>query len=65
MTLRQKLLTLDIIVLLSIAVFAIFMNETDHQDLLIKFYVPVMLTVYYLGRYIPLQIVKKHMKNQS
>ena len=65
MTLRKKLLTLDIIVLLSIAVFAIFMNETDHQDLLIKFYVPIMLTVYYLGRYIPLQIVKKHIKNQS
>ena len=65
MNLRQKLLTLDIIVLLAIAVFALLMNETKHQDFLIKFYIPIMLTVYFIGRYIPLQIVKKHLKNNQ
>jgi len=65
MNLRQKLLILDIIVLLAIAVFALLMNETKHQDILIKFYIPIMLTAYFIGRYIPLQIVKKHLNNNQ
>ncbi len=65
MTLRQKLLTLDIIVLLGIAVFALLMNEYGKQAILIKYFIPIMLTAYFIGRYIPLQIVKKHLtKNQ-
>ncbi len=65
MTLRQKLLTLDIIVLLGIAVFALMMNQIGKQEILIKYFIPIMLTAYFIGRYIPLQIVKKHLhKNQ-
>ncbi len=62
MTLRQKLLTLDIIVLLAIAVFALLMNQFFGKDFLVRFFVPIMLTVYYIGRHIPLIIVKKHLK---
>ncbi len=62
MNLRQKLLTLDIIVLLLIAVFALLMNEFNKQELVIKYLIPIMLTVYFIGRYIPLQIVQKHLK---
>jgi len=66
MTLRQKLLTLDIIVLLTIAVFALVMNETGNEEILIKYFIPIMLTAYFIGRYLPLKIVKKHLtKNQS
>ncbi len=65
MTLRQKLLTLDIVVLLGIAVFALMMNQIGKQEILIKYFIPIMLTAYFIGRYIPLQIVKKHLhKNQ-
>ncbi len=64
MTLRQKLLTLDIIVLLAIAVFALLINEFIGKDFLVKFFIPIMLTVYYIGRHIPLIIVKKHLKKQ-
>ncbi len=64
MTLRQKLLTLDIIVLLSIAVFALLTNEYIGKDFLVKYFIPIMLTVYYIGRHIPLIIVKKHLKKQ-
>jgi hypothetical protein len=65
MTLKQKLLTLDIIVLLAIAIFALSMIETGNQEILIKYFIPIMLTAYFIGRYIPLQIVKKHLqKNQ-
>ncbi len=65
MTLRQKLLTLDIIVLLAIAVFSLLMNEFAKQDILIKYFIPIMLTAYFIGRYIPLQIVKKHLNKQN
>ena len=65
MTLRQKLLTLDIIVLLAIAVFALLMNDAGQQEILIKYFIPIMLTAYFIGRYIPLQIVKKHLNNQK
>jgi hypothetical protein len=63
MTLRQKLLTLDIIVLLAIAIFWLLVNEANQQDKIIRFFIPIMLTAYFIGRYIPLQIVKKHLKN--
>ncbi len=62
MTLRQKLLTLDIIVLLTIALFALLINEFVGKEFLAKYFIPIMLTVYYVGRHIPLIIVKKHMK---
>ena len=65
MTLRQKLLTLDIVVLLAIAVFSLLMNDTGKQEILIKYFIPIMLTAYFIGRYIPLQIVKKHLNNQN
>ena len=65
MNLRQKLLTLDIIVLLLIAVFALLMNEFNKQELVIKYLIPIMLTVYFIGRYIPLQIVKKYLRNDG
>ena len=65
MTLRQKLLTLDIVVLLAIAVFSLLINDAGKQDILIKYFIPIMLTAYFIGRYIPLQIVKKHLNNQN
>ena len=65
MNLRQKLLTLDIVVLLLIAVFALLMNEWGKQDILVKYFIPIMLTVYFIGRYIPLQIVKKHLRDKG
>ncbi len=65
MTLRQKLLTLDIIVLLTIAVFSLLINEAGKQEILIKYFIPIMLTAYFIGRYVPLQIVKKHLNNQN
>jgi len=65
MTLRQKLLTLDIIVLLLIAFVWLAVNEWGKQEVLLKYFVPVMLTAYFIGRYIPLQIVKKHLQNKG
>ncbi len=65
MNLRQKLLGLDIIVLLAIAVFFLLMKQWGQQEILLKYYIPVMLTAYFIGRYIPLQIVKKHLKNNK
>ena len=65
MNLRQKLLTLDIIVLLVIAVISLAVNEWGNPEILVKYFIPIMLTAYFVGRYIPLQIVKKHMKNEN
>jgi len=65
MNLRQKLLSLDIVVLLIIAIFWLVINEMEKQEWLIKFYIPIMLTAYFIGRYIPLQIVKKHLKKNQ
>ncbi len=65
MTLRQKLLTLDIIVLLLIAVIALAFNEWGKQEWMVKYFIPIMLTAYFIGRYIPLQIVKKHLENNQ
>lgn len=65
MTLKQKLLTLDITVLLLIAVFSILMNEWEKQEILVKYFIPIMLTVYYIGRHLPLKIVKKHLSKKT
>ncbi len=61
MTLRQKLLTLDIIVLLIIAIISLLANELNYQHIIVKYFIPIMLSAYFVGRYIPLKIVKKHM----
>ncbi len=65
MTLKQKLLTLDIIVLLIIAVFSLTVNQLNAQDLLVKYFIPIMLTAYFIGRYIPLKIVKNHLNKHK
>ena len=65
MNLRQKLLTLDIIVLLAIAVVYLTVNELGYAKYIEKYFIPIMLTAYFIGRYIPLQIVKKHLNNQK
>jgi len=65
MNLRQKLLTLDIIVLLVIAVVYLAINQWGNPKILNKYFIPIMLTAYFVGRYIPLQIVKKHMQNKD
>jgi hypothetical protein len=65
MNLKQKLLTLDIIVLLVIAAISLAVNDLGYKDVLVKYFIPIMLTAYLVGRHIPLQIVKKHLKNQK
>jgi len=65
MNLKQKLLTLDIIVLLIISVISLVANDLGYKDILIKYFIPIILTAYLIGRHIPLQIVKKHLKNQK
>ncbi len=62
MNLKKKLLTLDIIVLLAIAVFSLIINELNLQKEAVKFCIPIMLTVYYIGRYLPLHLIKKELK---
>ncbi len=62
MNLKKKLLTLDIIVLLLIAVFALLINELNLEKYAFRFCIPIMLTVYYIGRYLPLQLIKKELK---
>ena len=65
MNLKQKLLTLDVIVLLVIAIISLSANEMGYQKILVKYFIPIMLTAYFIGRYIPLQIVKKHLNNKQ
>jgi len=65
MNLRKKLLTLDIIVLIVIAVISLLANDLGFNEALSKYFIPIMLTAYLVGRHIPLQIVKKHLKNQK
>ncbi len=65
MNLRQKLLTLDSIVLIAIAVFYLSVKELGYTKYIEKYFIPIMLTAYFIGRYIPLQIVKKHLNNQK
>jgi len=65
MNLRQKLLTLDIIVLLMIAVVYLVINQWGNPKILQRYFIPIMLTAYYIGRHIPLMIVKKHLKNED
>ena len=62
MNLRKKLLTLDIIVLISIALFYLLVKEYGYSWIIDKYFIPILLTAYFIGRYIPLQIVKKHLK---
>jgi len=65
MNLRKKLLTLDIVVFLLIAVFYLAFSEWGNPEILLKYFIPIMLTVYYIGRHIPLMIVKKHLRKNG
>ena len=65
MNLKQKLITLDSIVLIVIAVIWLTAKDWGYEDILIKYFIPIMLTAYLVGRHIPLQIVKRHLKNKE
>ncbi len=59
---KKALLTLDILFILIVAVFAIVMNEYGYGHILSKYFLVFMLTAFYAGRYLSLYIAKKYMK---
>jgi hypothetical protein len=59
---KKALLTLDIIFILIVAVFAIIMNGYGYEKILSKYFLVFMLTAFYAGRYLSLYIAKKFLK---
>jgi len=65
MNLKSKLLSLDIAVLLAISIIYLIIKDLGYEDLLSKYFIPLMLTAYLVGRHLPLKIVKKYLDKNN